>query len=106
MFESCRAHSRVPFSAFAVKTGAEQAAAKAKEGVHDVQLKRELGETYHELGKLACELVDRDAISHERLTPLVKKVRDLTAQLEEHAPEAKVEEEEPQAASGPPAMPS
>ena len=78
-----------------VKTGAEQAAAKAKEGVHDVQLKRELGETYHELGKVAFELVDTDAITHERLTPLVEKVRDLNAQLAEHTPETRIEEEEP-----------
>ena len=33
------------------KAAAEQAAAKAKEGVEDVQVKRELGQAYGELGK-------------------------------------------------------
>jgi hypothetical protein len=88
-----------------VKSQAEQAATKAKEGVHDVQVKRELGQVYDELGKLAFELVDAGEIAHDRLTPLVVKVRDLQAQIEEHAPVEQVEEEPP-VAEGPPAMPN
>ncbi len=88
-----------------VKSQAEQAAAKAKEGVHEVQLKRELGQVHEELGKLAFELVEAKEITHERLTPLVTKVHDLSAQLAEHAPEETVEEEPP-VATGPPAMPT
>lgn len=88
-----------------VKTQAEQAAAKAKEGVHEVQLKRELGQVHEELGKLAFELVEAGHVTHERLTPLVQKVRDLTAQLAEHAP-VETAEEEPPVATGPPAMPT
>ncbi|HEY2936015.1 MAG TPA: hypothetical protein VGJ25_05415 [Gaiellaceae bacterium] len=59
------------------KAAAEQAAAKAKEGVEDVQLKRELGQAYGELGKTAFELVESGEISHSRLEPLVEKVRTL-----------------------------
>lgn len=88
-----------------VKSQAEQAAAKAKEGVHEVQLKRELGQAHEELGKLAFELVQAGDVTHEKLTPLVEKVRDLTAQLAEHAPEETAAEETP-ASTGPPAMPT
>lgn len=88
-----------------VKAQAEQAAAKAKEGVQDVQLKRELGQVHEELGKLAFELVDKGELTHERLTPLVDKVRGLHARLEENGP-AEPAAEAPPAQSGPPAMPS
>ena len=79
-----------------VKAQAEQAAAKAKEGVHEVQLKRELGQVHEELGRLAFELVETGELGHERLAPLVARVRDLKAQLEEHAQseEAEGEKEE------------
>ena len=88
-----------------VKAQTEAVAAKAKEGVQDVQLKRELGQVHEELGKLAFELVEAKEITHERLAPLVTKVHDLTAQLAEHAPEETVEEEPP-VATEPPAMPT
>ena len=40
------------------KAAAEQAAAKAKEGVDDVQTKRELSQAYNELGKTTYELIE------------------------------------------------
>ena len=40
------------------KTAAEQATAKAKEGIGEVQTRRELGQAYDELGKTTFELVD------------------------------------------------
>ena len=96
-----------------VKSQAEQAASKAKEGVQEVQVKRELGQAYDELGKLAFELVEKGEIAHERLTPHVEKVRDLKARLEEHAPAAtepvagaRPAEQEKPAAEQPPAMPT
>jgi hypothetical protein len=49
------------------KAAAEQAAAKAKEGVEDVQTKRELGQAYGELGRTAFELLESGEISHDRL---------------------------------------
>jgi hypothetical protein len=46
------------------KAAAEQAAAKAKEGVQEVQTKRELGQAYEELGKTTFSLVEGGEISH------------------------------------------
>lgn len=57
------------------KAAAEQATAKAKEGVEDVQAKRELSQSYSELGKIAFELVESKAISHPRLESLAAKIR-------------------------------
>ena len=59
------------------KAAAEQATAKAKEGVEDVQAKRELSQSYSELGKIAFELVESKAISHPRLESLAAKIRGL-----------------------------
>ena len=59
------------------KAAAEQAAAKAKEGVEDVQTKRELLQAYHELGKVAFELVEGGEIAHPRLEAPAEKVRGL-----------------------------
>jgi hypothetical protein len=86
------------------KQKAEQAAAMAKEGVEDVQQKRELAQSYSELGKTAFELVDAGEISHPRLEATVAKIRDLNAKLA-------AEPESVSASSGgdpsqPPAMPT
>ena len=61
------------------KAAAEQAAAKAKEGVEDVQAKRELGQTYTELGKTTFELVESGTLSHPQLDEAVTKIRELKA---------------------------
>ena len=49
------------------KAAAVEATAKAKEGVEDVQLKRELSQAYNELGKTAFELIESNEISHPKL---------------------------------------
>jgi hypothetical protein len=59
------------------KAAAEQAAARAKEGVDDVQTKRELSQTYNELGKTAFELIEAGEITHPRLTATAEKLRAL-----------------------------
>ena len=59
------------------KAAAEQAAAKAKEGVDDVQAKRELSQTYNELGKTAYELIESGDIAHPRLEAAAAKIRTL-----------------------------
>jgi hypothetical protein len=95
-----------------VKSQTEAVAAKAKEGVHEVQLKRELGQAHEELGKLAFELAEAGELAHARLAPLLDKVRDLKAQLAEHGegePEPEPvppAETRPPAEPGPPAMPN
>jgi hypothetical protein len=62
------------------KAAAEQATAKAKEGVEDVQAKRELSQAYSELGQNAYELSDRGDLKHPELDPIVEKIRGLKAQ--------------------------
>jgi hypothetical protein len=59
------------------KAAAVEATAKAKEGVEDVQLKRELSQAHNELGKIAFELVESSAIAHPRLEAVVVKIRAL-----------------------------
>jgi hypothetical protein len=63
------------------KAAAEQAAVKAKEGVEDVQVKRDLTQAYGELGRVAYALVQRGEITHAELGPLVARV----SELEGHA---------------------
>jgi len=67
------------------KQAAEQAAAKAKEGVEDVQQKRELGQAYGDLGKTAFELLEAGEISHARLEATAAQIRELNAKLAEPA---------------------
>ena len=86
------------------KAAAEQAAAKAKEGVEEVQTKRELSQAYGELGKSAFELVENGEISDPRLDASVEKIKALKAKLEaEGASEA---EDVSYDETAPPAMPT
>jgi hypothetical protein len=91
------------------KAAAEQAATKAKEGVQDVQTKRELGQAYHELGQKAHELVSSGALSHPDLTELVDRISALKAQDEqegEPVAAASAASTEPPPSNQPPAMPT
>ena len=65
------------------KQAAEQAAAKAREGVEDVQQKRELGQAYGDLGKTAFELLESREISHPRLEATAAQIRVLNAKIAE-----------------------
>ena len=84
------------------KAAAVEATAKAKEGVEDVQLKRELSQAYNELGKVAFELVDGNEISHPKLAAVAEKIRALHAR-DNGAAGASTEAHDP---SQPPAMPN
>lgn len=86
------------------KVAAEQAAARAKEGVEDVQTKRELNATFGELGTKAFELVESGDLAHTALDEFVVKIRGLKAKLAEDET-GTTETAETPAASGPPAMP-
>jgi len=90
------------------KAAAEQAASKAKEGVQDVQTKRELSQAYGELGQKTYELVSSGAVSHPDLTALVDKIGALRAQDEEGEPvaAASTASTEPPPPDQPPAMPT
>jgi hypothetical protein len=63
------------------KAAAEQAATKAKEGVEDVQAKRELGQAYNELGKTAFELIESGGIAHASLEPTAGKIRTILEKM-------------------------
>jgi outer membrane murein-binding lipoprotein Lpp len=63
------------------KQAAEQAATKAREGVEDVQQKRELSQAYGDLGKTAFELLESGAISNPQLEATAAKIRELNAKL-------------------------
>jgi len=88
------------------KAAAEQAAVKAKEGVEDVQTKRELNSAYVELGTKTFELADAGALDRPEFASLVQKIRELKAKLAEGADETPVSEPGADAPSGPPAMPT
>ncbi len=64
------------------KTVAGQATTKAKEGLEEVQTRRELGQAYEELGKLAFELTESGEISNARFTPTVDRIKELKAALD------------------------
>ena len=63
------------------KAAAEQAAAKAREGVDDVQTKRELSQAYNDLGKTAFELIASGDIAHARLEAGAGKIRSLNEKV-------------------------
>jgi hypothetical protein len=90
------------------KAAAEQAASKAKEGVQDVQAKRELGQAYGELGQKTYELVSSGGLTHPELTPLVDKISTLRAQAEQEGEPvaASTASTEPPPSNQPPAMPT
>jgi hypothetical protein len=52
-----------------------------REGVETLQAKRELSQTYGDLGQKAADLVESGAISHPELAPLVARIAELKAQL-------------------------
>jgi len=85
------------------KQAAEQAAAKAKEGVEDVQAKRELSQAYTELGKRAHELVEQGELAHAGLDDAVGRVR---AALAKSDSAETTTADESYDASQPPAMPT
>lgn len=63
------------------KQAAETAVTKTKEGVEDVQQKRELSQAYGELGKTTFELIESGELSHPSLEEGAAKIRDLNEKL-------------------------
>ena len=64
-----------------MKAGAEQAAAKAQDELDRMQLRRELGQAYSDLGEKAFTLVERAELSHPELRGLVEHVQRLRDKL-------------------------
>jgi len=89
------------------KQAAEQAAAKAREGVEDVQQKRELSQAYGDLGRTAFELLESGDISHPRLEASAAQIRELNAKLAEpSSAAAPPASDDAGDSSQPPAMPT
>lgn len=63
------------------KQAAETAVTKTKEGVEDVQQKRELGQAYGDLGRTTFELIEAGEISNPKFDATVAKIRDLNEKL-------------------------
>ncbi|HEY5058296.1 MAG TPA: hypothetical protein VII51_04690 [Gaiellaceae bacterium] len=63
------------------KAAGQQAATKAREGVEDVQAKKDLHLAYVELGKQAFDLVEAGTLDQPELTAHVETIRDLKAKL-------------------------
>lgn len=83
------------------KDMAEQATTKAKESAQELQTKRDLGNAYDELGKLAFELVESGELTHARLDAGVERIRTLKASLADGDASAAAP-----VSTGPPAMPT
>jgi hypothetical protein len=60
-------------------SAADQAATRAKEGVDEVQAKRNLTHAYEQLGQATFELIEAGQISDERLTAHAEEIRRLQA---------------------------
>jgi hypothetical protein len=63
------------------KAAAEQATTMAKEGAHELQLKRDLSGEFSALGKLAFELYEAGDLTHPKLEEKVERIRSLQAEL-------------------------
>jgi hypothetical protein len=83
-----------------VKSGAEQAAAKAQVELERMQVKRELQQAYAALGEKALELAERGELSHAELTGAIDQVRALKGQLETIGSEPEPEPDAAEPASG------
>jgi outer membrane murein-binding lipoprotein Lpp len=88
------------------RQAAEQAAAKAREGVEDVQQKRELSQAYNDLGKTAFELLESGEISSPRLDAAAARIRDLNAKLAASPAGTGSSDDDSFDSSQPPAMPT
>lgn len=85
------------------KAAAAEATAKAKEGVEDVQTKRELSQAYNDLGKSTYELIGSGEISNPRLDAAAAKIKALTEKLA--AAGGSTTSDDSYDSSQPPAMP-
>ncbi len=78
------------------KAAAEQAAAKAKEEIDDLQLKRELGQAYTQLGKQSFELIESGELANEKLDEPAAKIRALRERAEGKEAPGEAAEAEPE----------
>ena len=65
-----------------VRENIQDTATLAREGMEDLQTKRELGQAYGELGRRAFELIESGGLQSDELAPEVDRIRKLKAELE------------------------
>lgn len=80
-----------------LKENIQDTATMAREGLGELQTKRELGQAYTELGRKAFERIDAGSLQATGLDAEVAKVRELKAQLEAEEREASAGGEPPAA---------
>ena len=88
------------------KAAAEQATAKAKEGVDDVQAKRELSQAYGDLGKTAYDLIESGDITDQRLATIADRIRALRERATAGSASEATATAEQYDSTQPPAMPN
>jgi hypothetical protein len=66
-----------------VKTATDQAIARGKEEFEEQKTKRELSQAYGDLGETVFGLVDSGALTDDRLSAGVERIRTLKAKLAE-----------------------
>ncbi len=71
-----------------VKNNIQDTAAMAREGIDDLQKKRELGQLYEELGRRAFELIESGKLQTDELDYDVERIRKLQAELDAEKPAA------------------
>jgi hypothetical protein len=60
-----------------IKASADDATAKARATVQEVQTKRGLGQAYQDLGKATYDLIEQGEINDERLAATAQQVHEL-----------------------------
>jgi hypothetical protein len=69
-----------------VKNNIQDTAAMAREGIDDLQKKRELGQLYEELGRRAFELIESGKLQTDELDYDIERIRKLQAELDAEKP--------------------
>ncbi|HZQ64359.1 MAG TPA: hypothetical protein VFA66_03940 [Gaiellaceae bacterium] len=64
-----------------VKSNLQETATMAREGIDDLQTKRELGRHYEELGRRAYELIESGKLQTDELDYDIQRIRDLRAEV-------------------------
>ncbi len=69
-----------------VKNNIQETAAMAREGIDDLQKKRELGQLYEELGRRTFELIEGGKLQTDELDYDVERIRKVQAELDTEEP--------------------
>jgi len=71
-----------------VKNNIQETATMAREGIDDLQKKRELGQLYEELGRRTFELIEGGKLKTDELDYDIERIRKVRAELDPEEPVA------------------